>query len=188
MARLSPYHLCFSGLLTTGILLLPACTPAPETNKENNDFTVDIRNNNGVNIGTATLNDIGDGGVELSIHAGGISAGPHGMHFHVKADCSSSDFKSAGGHINPDGKPHGLHHPEGPDNADMPNGIAGSDGRLMVTVTNDRVTLYPRDDRPALLDEDGSALIIHINPDDGVTQPIGGAGARIACAPIILEE
>jgi len=31
------------------------------------------------------------------------------------------------------------------------------------------------------MDKDGSALVIHANPDDYKTQPIGGAGARIVC-------
>ena len=38
---------------------------------------------------------------------------------------------------------------------------------------------------PALLDEDGSAVIIHEQPDDHLTQPIGGAGGRIACGVIV---
>ena len=29
---------------------------------------------------------------------------------------------------------------------------------------------------------DGSAVIIHANADDHLTQPIGGAGPRVACA------
>ena len=33
-----------------------------------------------------------------------------------------------------------------------------------------------------LRDKDGAALVMHENPDDMVTQPIGGAGKRIACA------
>ena len=37
---------------------------------------------------------------------------------------------------------------------------------------------------PVLLDEDGSAVIIHDLPDDHPTQPIGGAGGRIGCAII----
>ena len=35
-----------------------------------------------------------------------------------------------------------------------------------------------------LLDADGSALVIHANPDDHSSQPIGGAGDRVACAVI----
>ncbi len=37
----------------------------------------------------------------------------------------------------------------------------------------------------ALLDEDGSAVIIHEHPDDHLTQPIGSAGGRIACGVIV---
>ena len=35
-----------------------------------------------------------------------------------------------------------------------------------------------------LLDADGSALVIHANADDHSSQPIGGAGDRVACAVI----
>ena len=37
---------------------------------------------------------------------------------------------------------------------------------------------------PALMGGDGSAVVVHANPDDQKTQPIGGAGARVACAAI----
>jgi Cu-Zn family superoxide dismutase len=33
-----------------------------------------------------------------------------------------------------------------------------------------------------LLDADGSAVVVHASPDDHLSQPIGGAGARVACA------
>lgn len=42
-------------------------------------------------------------------------------------------------------------------------------------------------DAPALLDQDGSAVIIHDQPDDHLSQPIGGAGARIACGVIMTK-
>jgi Cu-Zn family superoxide dismutase len=35
---------------------------------------------------------------------------------------------------------------------------------------------------PALLDADGTALIIHERGDDYTTQPTGAAGGRIGCA------
>jgi len=37
---------------------------------------------------------------------------------------------------------------------------------------------------PALMDADGSSVVIHAAADDYNTQPIGGAGARVACAVI----
>ena len=41
--------------------------------------------------------------------------------------------------------------------------------------------------RAKLLDDDGFAFVMHENPDDMVSQPIGGAGARIACAAFKSE-
>jgi len=35
-----------------------------------------------------------------------------------------------------------------------------------------------------LKDADGSAVVIHASPDDHMAQPIGGAGARVACAEV----
>jgi len=35
-----------------------------------------------------------------------------------------------------------------------------------------------------LLDDDGSAIIIHDGADDYESQPTGNAGGRIACGPI----
>ena len=36
-------------------------------------------------------------------------------------------------------------------------------------------------DPDLLMDDDGSAIVIHENGDDYNTQPIGGAGGRVAC-------
>jgi len=125
------------------------------------------------------------GGVIARVTASEIPIGWHGMHFHVKADCGDTAFKNSGGHINPSGKEHGLRNPNGPDNADLPNIYANDEGFVDAEVFSTRVAL--RDGipgRPNLLDSDGSALVIHASEDDQVTQPIGGAGARIACAEI----
>ena len=46
----------------------------------------------------------------------------------------------------------------------------------------------PLGDPPGLLDEDGSAVVIHANPDDHLTQPIGGAGGRVGCGVISATE
>jgi Cu-Zn family superoxide dismutase len=35
-----------------------------------------------------------------------------------------------------------------------------------------------------LVEGDRSALIIHANPDDHITQPNGDAGGRVACAEL----
>lgn len=110
--------------------------------------------------------------------------GWHGVHLHMIGDCSNEDFTSSGGHINPSGRSHGLLNPEGPDNADLPNIYVHEDGVLRAQLFTDRVSLNGEYDAPALLDENGSALVIHDNEDDHTTQPIGGAGARHVCGVI----
>jgi len=125
------------------------------------------------------------GGVIARVTASDIPIGWHGMHFHVKADCGDTAFKNSGGHINPSGKEHGLRNPNGPDNADLPNIYANDEGFVDAEVFSTRIALRGGiPGRPNLLDSDGSALVIHAAEDDQVTQPIGGAGARIACAAI----
>ncbi len=110
--------------------------------------------------------------------------GWHGVHLHMIGDCSNEDFTSSGGHINPSGRGHGLLNPEGPDNADLPNVYVHSDGALRAQLFTESVSLNGEYGAPALLDEDGSALVIHDNEDDHVSQPIGGAGARHVCGVI----
>ncbi len=176
---------------------MSACSQAPETAQGEMTapptetsalppevYLAVIKNPAGERIGTAEISDNGTQGVKMIVRATNIPEGPHGMHFHVTADCTAPDFKSAGGHINPMGRAHGLENPQGPDNADMPNAVADANDTLNFEVVNERVSLNGDHGLPALLDADGSALVIHADPDDQMSQPIGGAGARIACAEI----
>ena len=121
-------------------------------------------------------------GVLIRVTVSGLTPGGHGIHLHSAGACSP-DFSAAMGHINPEGKAHGLRHPDGPDNGDLPNLIAGPDGRADAEFFTVLVTVAGGA-QPALLDEDGSAVIIHENPDDHITQPIGGAGGRVACGVV----
>lgn len=145
--------------------------------------TYDLIGTSGEKIGNLALTET-ETGVLVIVTASGIAPGEHGIHLHHTGSCVTPDFKSAGGHINPMKKPHGLNNPDGPDNADMPNAIADAGGDVSYSYENARVSLQGAAHRPGLLDDNGSALVIHKNPDDGITQPIGGAGPRIACAEI----
>lgn len=142
-------------------------------------------------VGTLTLSQ-GPAGVLLRIEVDGLAQTEwnswHGAHLHETGDCSASDFTSAGSHINASGNEHGLLNANGPDNADMPNLWIHEGGVLRAEIHTARVSIDGQTGAPALLDEDGSALIVHTRADDQASQPIGGAGARILCAVIEPAE
>lgn len=145
---------------------------------------IELKNSTGANIGTATVTDAPNGAL-LRIEVKGLPPGWHGLHFHEKGDCSKSDFTSAGGHVH--GKPtmvHGLLNPDANESGDLPNLYVAADGAGAAEVFSSYVGLRTVAGRENLADKDGSAIVIHASPDDHKTQPIGGAGARIACGVI----
>ena len=62
--------------------------------------------------GTLTLTPVSNG-VKVIVAIQGAAPGKHGIHIHEKADCSSDDGKSAGGHWNPKATDHALPPEEG---------------------------------------------------------------------------
>jgi len=144
-----------------------------------------IKAADGKPIGTAAFRE-GPVGVLMRVEASGLAPGWHAIHFHEKGDCSDAAFTAAGGHINhaPAKKPHGLLNADGPDMGDLPNLYVGADGKANAEVFSTFVSMEGSGGRPALLDADGSSLVIHASADDFLTQPIGGAGARVGCAVI----
>ncbi len=140
----------------------------------------------GATIGSARLVEDASGVVHLNVHVAGLTPGLHGIHIHAVGACRPS-FAAAGGHYNPQGAEHGLDNPDGPHAGDLPNLIVNADGIGHLNATTDRVTLSAG--AATLFDTtpqaEGSALIIHANTDDQVTDAgNGGSGARIACAVI----
>ena len=134
----------------------------------------------GSEVGKATLLATPSGTL-LTLELTAAPPGAHGFHIHTTGKCEPPDFASAGGHFNPDETKHGLLNPEGPHAGDMPNIHVPENGKLTVEVLNPLVTLSKES---ALLDEDGSALVLHADPDDYMTDPAGHAGGRIACGVI----
>ncbi|MEM7458388.1 MAG: superoxide dismutase family protein [Pseudomonadota bacterium] len=140
----------------------------------------DIIGADGAIIGTLNILD-GPHGllIEATVAPGGLAPGWHGLHLHQVGDCSDiGTFKMSGGHVGKIENGHGLLNPLGPEAGDVPNIWAAADGSAGYEAFTDLIT------SAELADEDGTALIIHQNRDDHLTQPIGGAGPRVACAVI----
>jgi Cu-Zn family superoxide dismutase len=136
----------------------------------------------GQTLGSVTLTEVSKG-VLVEAEVSGLPAGQLAFHFHATGKCEpNARFESAGGHFSPQGQKHGYYVEGGPHAGDMPNQFVSQDGKLRTQVINANVTLG--EGAASLLDQDGSALIIHAKADDYRTQPSGDAGERVACAVI----
>lgn len=157
--------------LALGLALAPAAALAAA-------LTVELRGPEETGLGTVTLTESAHG-VLLRAELAGIPPGGHGFHIHETGACAP-DFDAAGDHYNPAGRAHGLLNPAGHHAGDMPNVYAGADGTVRAEVLNRAVTLGSGPH--SVFDADGSALIVHADPDTHGEE--AGAGARIACGVI----
>lgn len=168
--------------LVTGAALASLLAAAPALAATT--ATAQMKGGDGKDMGVVTVTEAPHG-VVLKLELKGLTPGWHAAHFHEKGDCGTPDFKSAGAHVHTTAQiVHGLLNPDANDNGDLPNIFANADGAATAEIYSTLVSLKGAGGRPALLDADGSALVVHANPDDHMTQPIGGAGARVSCGVI----
>ncbi len=133
-------------------------------------------------VGFALLSEK-NGLVKLSVTVRGLEQGTHAIHLHEKADCSSDDGKSTGGHWNPTFAPHGKWGDnKGYHKGDIGNFEVGTDGIGRIYFETNQWCMGCEDKTKDIL---GKAIIVHQGADDFVSQPSGAAGARISCAGIL---
>jgi len=141
---------------------------------------VELKDAQGKAVGNVIVWDQGSG-VALQLELHDLTPGEHAIHFHQVPKCVAPDFKSAGGHFNPEGKKHGFDNPDGHHAGDMKNFTVGADGKAKVKLEDNEVTLK---DGPHSLLSNGAAIVVHAKADDYKTDPAGNSGDRVACGVI----
>jgi Cu-Zn family superoxide dismutase len=141
-----------------------------------------IVDGDGQTIGWARLTEDAAGQLHLNVQVAGVTPGRHGIHLHAVGQCAGPAFASAGGHHNPLDAEHGLDNPAGAHAGDLPNLTVNGAGRGHLDAISHHATLSAGP--VSLLDADGSAIVIHANEDDQITNPTGNSGPRIACGVI----
>jgi Cu-Zn family superoxide dismutase len=153
--------------------------------KKDKGLVIALKTSDGKDAGTATFKETK--GNKLSIHLmlKNLPEGDHAVHIHQKPLCEAPDFKTAGGHFNPDMKQHGTMNPMGHHNGDLPQNISvGVEHTANVTWTVDYLSLgtgNPND----IVAKGGTSIMVHEKADDMKTDPTGNAGNRIACGVIM---
>src|SRR5688500_15211826 len=144
--------------------------------------TAALQDTAGNELGTVTITAASDSGVSITGQLRGIAPGEHGIHIHMIGQCDpATGFESAGEHLNPTNRQHGLENPNGPHLGDLPNLTIASDSTGRVSATSAGVRLGQGGN---LLDADGAAIVVHANADDQTTDPSGNSGARVACGVV----
>jgi superoxide dismutase, Cu-Zn family len=116
----------------------------------------------------------------LNVQLADVEPGNHGFHIHENGDCGGANASAAGGHLNPNGSPHGdpkdgeqRHHA-----GDLGNVRAEDDRTVKQWVRSDELQLQG----PAGIL--GKAIVLHTRDDDLESQPGGESGDPIACGVI----
>ena len=100
----------------------------------------------------------------------GLEAGEYAFHIHEIGECTPT-FDAAGDHFNPEGAQHGLLDPDGPHAGDLPNVVIAEDSTTTYVVNTRLVTLG--EGERSLFDDDGSAVMLHAQPDNYLSDPSG---------------
>lgn len=161
---------------------LAACSSTQKKSEKEQDsgksIKADVIGADGV-LGEVTFKEVDDG-VSISLMVRNLPKGKTlASHIHEKGKCAPPDFKSAGGHFNPKNKKHGAPGSKEHHVGDLGNFEVDKNGVLKVEKTFSFLSL----EEGAKNYIGGRTLVIHAEKDK-FTQPVGGAGARLACAEL----
>ena len=168
--------------IVAAFALFFACKSGGSTSTASNQVRLKFESKSGTRAtGEGTFTEK-DGKVTFSATFSKLEPGVHAIHIHEKADCSAADGSSAGGHWNPTFKKHGKWGEGEYHKGDIGNFTTDEFGNGTITFSTDEWCIGCGDQTRDILNK---SVIVHVNPDDFVTQPTGNAGGRIACAAII---
>lgn len=166
--------------LTSGGSALASEKPA--TKSDARRAHADLVSRDGRDVGHVRMTETAQG-IILRVRTSLLPQGTRGFHVHSVGRCDpETGFQSAGGHFDPNGASHGFAAGADRHAGDLPNLEISEESKLEVTFFLPDVTLD--DGTRGLLDADGSALVIHRNPDDYETDPGGNSGDRLACGVV----
>lgn len=178
-------RLKFSILCAFASVFIVSCTSNAPHKKIVPDqvISMNLVNNQGIGqkIGTIGFKDSPQG-LMIITHLTNLPSGFHGFHIHEKGSCDPAEKDgnmnaalAAGGHFNPSHAQHGT--PNDGHMGDLPVLNVDSNGNANTTVIAPRLTLA---------NIQGLAIMVHAGGDNysDYPKPLGGGGARIACAVI----
>jgi Cu-Zn family superoxide dismutase len=166
--------------LVAGVAVIGSVQTQAQGPKE---VKVALVGSHGEDNGSATFKTVKKG-VKVTVHLQGLAFGPHGVHIHQNPVCEAPDFKTAGGHFNPDGKKHGYMSPMGHHNGDFPTNVIVNEnhtGEASFVLTS--ISLDPSVANSLMLNG-GTSIVVHEHVDDENTDPSGNSGNRVACGVI----
>jgi superoxide dismutase, Cu-Zn family len=171
-----------------GGLLACGESDTKETSTPPASATVSLAALNGSTIAGSLTFTASGGNVVVTGSVTGLPPGVHGLHVHDVGNCGSSTAAdgtvtpggAAGGHWNPGMHDHGAPEATVSHLGDLGNITADASGKANVSITKAGASVSDA----AATDVVGHAVVVHANPDDLTSQPVGNAGGRIACGVI----
>jgi Cu-Zn family superoxide dismutase len=156
----------------------PTQETKPQEKKPEDTAKATLQDAKGQPVGDVTFEQTPHG-VLIRGTLSNVPAGMHAIHIHEAGKCEGPEFKTAGGHFNPNKKAHGMMAAGGKHEGDLPNIHAGQDGKAQFEFFAAHGLTVK-----SMMDADGSAVVVHAKADDHKTDPAGDAGGRIACGVV----